>query len=66
MSYETDNLKREIERVKWGVHRKVESEDHRRDIHNIEERITRMESNLRNEIDGLARRFDEFLQERDN
>lgn len=47
MSYETDRPKSELERLKWEVNRKVEWEDHKRELREMSGRIDRIDSELR-------------------
>lgn len=58
MSYETDNIKREISTLKYDLTRKVENEDFRRKINNLEQRITSIENHLKSDINETNRRID--------
>jgi predicted RNase H-like nuclease (RuvC/YqgF family) len=46
MSYEVDNLKREVQQLKYDLTRKVEDESFRRKISDLDERIKRLDFDI--------------------
>lgn len=65
MSYEIDSVKREINTLKYDLTRKVENEDFRRKINDLEQRIKSVESHLKSDIDETNRRID-YIREQLN
>lgn len=53
MSYEIENLKRELERVKHELHMMVRDETHRRDKQELESLIESKHSDLGRRLDEL-------------
>lgn len=59
MSYEIENLKSEVQRLKNALYRKVDDEKHRNEIAELHQLIESKFSYLSNRIDDVLRRMDE-------
>lgn len=55
MSYEIDNLKRELNNLRYDLTRKVDKED-------IDRKINHLEGRLERKIDALNSKLDQFMQ----
>lgn len=62
MSYEIDNLKRELSTLKYEVARKVEDESFRRKLADLESNINRKITDLVNDNANLRDRLDRLIE----
>lgn len=64
MSWELDNVKRDLERLKWDVGRKVEDEDFRRlkhEVESLEERVRQLETYIDERLSKVETRLEEII-----
>lgn len=50
-----DDVKRDVQNLKYELTRKVDDETFRRKMHDLESRVDRLESSLQNQIEELQR-----------
>lgn len=60
MSWELDNIKREVDRIKYDIYRKVEDETYRRDMHNLEQRCDRISSDIQRLEYEMNQKFEQL------